>query len=39
MIGSLERRPAFVAYAEGLQARQAAQRAAAIDNELAASLT
>jgi glutathione S-transferase len=35
-MGALERRPAFVAYAGKLQARPAAQRAAAIDNELAA---
>jgi glutathione S-transferase len=35
-IGALERRPAFVAYASKLQARPAAERAAVIDNELAA---
>ena len=35
-IGALEPRPAFVAYASKLEARPAAQRAAAIDNELVA---
>jgi glutathione S-transferase len=38
-MGALERRPAFVAYAEKMQARSASQRAAAIDNELIASLS
>lgn len=36
-MGALEQRPAFVAYASKLRARPAAQRAAAIDDELGAS--
>jgi hypothetical protein len=35
-MGALEERPAFLAYASKLQARPAAQRASAIDNEPAA---
>ena len=38
MFGTLEKRPAFVTYATNLQARPAAQRAKAIDDELTAAM-